>query len=442
MCGPCASIAPFFNVDVSSFVAGIGAGTLRSIFFSAAANDRFADAAMLTQGSNAVDTSFAGVETDEPGLPLTPMFGSVWYRLSPGLGALALSTGLTFGQAHQVSIYTGSTLGALSLVGRAATAGYPLGAGSQVDLSVGTGCETYFVQVVGHSVLGSPDGRWSLFDAAGGVGLLDQQFQATPLVNDDFATAATLAVGRTDLPDRWWTCASAQTGEPAHGGAPAARSLWYRATVASGRVTVNSPGNRVAVYRDGATLTGLTRVIMRVPSGRRLRHSRRDLPDRGRRRERDDDRPHPQSRRGRGRHGRNPEHGQSTDRRHRGRSARDDDQRHDHEREVDLRDGGEHGAERMVVPGWKAEISAPALDPPPPILDPHTITFRIDGSLVPDADLLPPFTGPVSAGLRPQSSRTVAHSRSPQAARRPRVPILVCLAGARRQSGGKTNRTA
>ena len=98
------------------------------------------------------------------------------------------------------------------------------------------------------------------FDPSVGQGTLTRDFQPTPPpANDAFADASTLTQGRTTLPPHWWTCATAQAGEPAHGGAPAAHSVWYRTTVGSGRVTVDSPDNRVAIYQ-GSTLATLTRV--------------------------------------------------------------------------------------------------------------------------------------------------------------------------------------
>ena len=264
VCGPC----PFDNFipdrPAHDFMPGVGAGTLSWTFHQPPPNDHFA-AATLLEGANPVDTSFATVEADEPGLVAPPWaVSSVWYRLSGGLGDLALHTGdqPAIRTPHQVSVYRGSSPSTLALVGRAATAGFPSAAdGSQgIDLDVATGCESYYVQVVGRSpwvILNTP--TWQPADVDIGRGELTREFQAKPLRNDAFVNAENLPVGRTVLPDRWWTCATTQPDEPAHGGAPAARSIWYRTTVASGRVTIDSPGNRVAVYQ-GPNLAALTRI--------------------------------------------------------------------------------------------------------------------------------------------------------------------------------------
>jgi hypothetical protein len=250
------------------FSPGIGAGTLTMTAQAAPGNDDFANAAALPVGSAAVNTSFATVEAGEPGLATaTPNdFPSVWYRLSPGLGTVVLDVagaGGT-GKPRRLIAYTGASLNGLAAVAQSSTPDpFPGAAGDPVTprlfLQFHSVCgATYYVQTLGPSAF--PHLGQSAFDSSAGQATLTEQFQPTPLPpNDAFAAAITLPVGHTTLPDGWWTCSTAQTGEPAHGGAPAAHSLWYVATLASGRATIDSPGNRVAVYQ-GTNLANLTRV--------------------------------------------------------------------------------------------------------------------------------------------------------------------------------------
>ena len=65
-----------------------GAGTLSRQFFPAPPNDDFADAAALGAGGSGFDTSYATVEANEGDLTGDP--GTVWYRMSPGLGTVSL----------------------------------------------------------------------------------------------------------------------------------------------------------------------------------------------------------------------------------------------------------------------------------------------------------------------------------------------------------------
>src|SRR5439155_16502782 len=104
------------------FTPGIGEGTLTMTFHPAPANDDFTDAASLSIGSAAVDTSFATVEAGETGLAtrVPNEFPSVWYRLSQGQNRvvslhLASTTPTT---PKQVSGYIGSGPSGLTLVGR------------------------------------------------------------------------------------------------------------------------------------------------------------------------------------------------------------------------------------------------------------------------------------------------------------------------------------
>ena len=372
------------------FLPGIGAGTLTTTLYPAPTNDNFADAAMLLPGTTAFDTSFASTEPGEPGLATTTpeRHPSAWYRMSPGLGTVSLRA--ESGRPRQVSVYTGTSLAALALLARASTPSpFPGAPGDPtapaLDLAFTTGCAaTYYVQALGPSAF-----QGSSFDPAAGQGTLAHGFVSTPVPpNDAFANATTLPVGRTTLPASWWTCMSAQPGEPAHGGAPAARSLWYRATVGSGRLTVDSPGNRVAVYQ-GTTLAGLVRVadgasgqasvltsggtyLIAVDGGSGttvdLAFTAGDVTIGTAASLTTDDGPV-------------------------GATQADP---------IETTISGTAASPKSIFETqgptaptawsfllWKVEISAPPLTPPP--ADPfYTITFRIDGTLV------PPFTGPVS----------------------------------------------
>ncbi|HXJ65759.1 MAG TPA: PKD domain-containing protein, partial [Actinomycetota bacterium] len=233
---------------------GAGAGTLTPTFFPSPANDDFAEAVPLGPGTTNFDTSFATVQQDEPGnLPGDP--GTVWFTSSPGLGDLSLHGEASFPAAQPLALsaYTGSAFGTSHLVGtgEAAASGADV-----VDVpSFATACGvTYSVQVRGPRAF-----EGGGFALGIGAGTVTRSFVPAPLVNDAFADAQPLTLGHTTLHDQWWTCATAQAGEPGHAGTAAAHSIWYRITVGSGRVSITSAGNRVAVYR-GSALPSLTGV--------------------------------------------------------------------------------------------------------------------------------------------------------------------------------------
>ena len=233
------------------------------------ANDDFADAAPLAAGTTTFDTSFATVEADEPGVETDEPAGhpSVWYRLSPGRGGvlLQIEPDLELAQAKRLSVYTGTSVGDLTLVARHESIGAPFDLG-YVLLSFATAADQeYYVQVIGSSVL--PHDGQSGFPPGIGRGTLDMDFYPSP-ANDDFADAAPLTTGTTSFDTSFATVQGdepgIETNEP--GGFP---SVWYRFTPGRGVVHLHAesaPGmrdtpqaKRLSIY-TGTSVGGLVLV--------------------------------------------------------------------------------------------------------------------------------------------------------------------------------------
>ena len=184
-----------FSVELSGAVNatvadGQGVGTI--LDDEAPANDDFADAAPLGEGATPFDTSFATIETDEPGLdPNVPvLYPTVWFRFSPGRGAVEL-------RAPRLSVYTGTSLGALTLVARSD------GTGGIVPIQFpSVEGQEYLVQLLGPS---------AFFGAGIGRATLDMTFNPAP-ANDDFDDAAPLATGTTPLDTSFATIQASEPG--------------------------------------------------------------------------------------------------------------------------------------------------------------------------------------------------------------------------------------
>lgn len=233
------------------------------------ANDDRANAASLDAGSQPIDTSFATVEANEPNTVTTDpgRYPSVWYRFTGRLGQLNLrAVAGTRAQARRMLVYRRDGNG-LTLLTSASTPGFPTTASAQaLAASVRTGCGEYLVQVLGRTA------DFQQPQPTGYAGQLQPTFVPDPPVtNDAFADRVSLGMrGNVTLPSLWQTCATAEAGEPAHAGAPAAHTLWYSVTVPSGSMRVLSQGNRVAVY-SGSSLAGLTRVPLSASGSAHVR---------------------------------------------------------------------------------------------------------------------------------------------------------------------------
>ena len=198
-------------------------------------NDDFADTSLLTGRSTTVSTTTFAADR-EPGEPVhsagAPTGGSVWFRwVAPAAGTVVVQARDTRGQPQAVGVYTGARLAELVSVRRRAC-----------------GLERCFIAEPGvpYRLAVAPstlDGRGAPVESDAVLGLR----LVTP-ANDALSTATVLSgvSGRTALSVR----GTAEPGEPAHTGAPAAASRWYR-----WRPTVDGVGHivlrgdaRVAAY--------------------------------------------------------------------------------------------------------------------------------------------------------------------------------------------------
>jgi hypothetical protein len=214
-------------------------------------NDAFASRLVL---SGAVVRSVTNNEgaTAQPGEPAhagTAAAYSVWHEwTAPTSGKVSLDTIGNSGRPR-LAVYTGTALNALTPVASAATTGIETFAKLTFNASAGV---TYLIAV--DSTSGS----------RGTVPLNLVSAGAVP-ANDAFAGAATIT---TDAAEHLveWLGVSAEVGEPAHGGRPAARSLWWNwvpLTSRRARLWFETQDAsllaRIAVYR-GTDLGSLTQI--------------------------------------------------------------------------------------------------------------------------------------------------------------------------------------
>ena len=242
---------------------GVGRGTLTMEFEPAPANDDFAAAAPLAAGTTPLDTTFATVETDEPGLASSlpaEWFPSVWHRVSPGPGGVALRLQSDLLGGRRVSVYTGTSLNALTLVARADNSNGSFPAHRAGDAAVEfptVAGGAYYVQVLAPSSVSVGEGG---FESGAGRGTLSMEFQPAPQ-NDDFADAASLGAGATPFDTSF---AGVHPGEPGLA-SPASEnhpSVWYRLSPGLGTVALraeSSATRQLSVY-TGTSLGSLTPV--------------------------------------------------------------------------------------------------------------------------------------------------------------------------------------
>lgn len=183
---------------------------------SAPSNDAFESALLLT-GDTATATGSSYDATPQPGEPAhagQSATRSIWWKWTAPAGGTC--TVDTIGSAFDtvLAVYTGSTVSGLSAVASDDQSGGDNASRVVFETTPGT---TYHFAVDGNS-------------GAGGAVVLNLSFGAgAKPANDDFASAAPLT-GDSATADS--SRATAESGEPAHAGNGAAKSLWWTWTAA------------------------------------------------------------------------------------------------------------------------------------------------------------------------------------------------------------------
>ncbi len=223
------------------------------------ANNNFADALPLTgiQPSITGSSANADKEPDEPNHIGGANAGgaSIWYKwVAPLSTMINVSTaGSSFDTV--LGAYTGTALNALTAKGNNDDEDNPNGILTSLisfDTVAGT---NYFFAVDG-------------FNGASGDVVLSVSI-AGAAANDNFATP-TMIAGNSGSANGNNVNATAEAGEPAHGGAPAAQSIWFDWTAPSdGSFTFNTDGsdfaNVLSVY-TGSSLAALSPIGAEAPS--------------------------------------------------------------------------------------------------------------------------------------------------------------------------------
>jgi C1A family cysteine protease len=207
---------------------------------SAPANDNFQNAAALSgfnptaSGVNTNATAQAG-EPNHAGYPARKSVWWAWTAPASGLAQIA-TTGSTFDTV--LAVYSGSALGSLVTVASDDDSGGNLTSKVTFTATAGT---IYRIAVDG-------------FSGASGTVALSLVLTATP-ANDNFANRIVLS-GTNFTANGANVNATAQSGEPAHAGSTAVKSVWWSWTAPTGGwVTFRTAGSAfdtvLAVYTGG-----------------------------------------------------------------------------------------------------------------------------------------------------------------------------------------------
>ena len=213
-------------------------------------NDNFADArtlALTTGGSVSGSTVGATAQVGEPAHDGDPAANSVWWKFEPSRDG-ELSIDLTgSASAVRVAIYEGSTLASLEPV---ASARSSLGSAATLVAELSAGV-TYRLAIDG---IGGATGSVTL--GADWAPTVDRP------TNDAFdaATPFTVPLAAALIGDS--IDATAESGEPAHGGVGAYSSVWWRFTAPTdGTITLRTEGSdfdtTLSLYR-GTSVAALT----------------------------------------------------------------------------------------------------------------------------------------------------------------------------------------
>jgi hypothetical protein len=249
-------VSPYYPPDGSLFLR----------LFASPSNDNFIARAPLS-GTNVAWfgwTYLASLEAGEPNpLGWVQAAGTVWWSwTAPRAGevTLTLTNGFTL-RGTYLSVYTGSALASLSRVADNHLPGGTLGTRVKFRAEEGITYQLSFGNDEAHD------------QSALDIGVefyAGLEFSPAP-ANDLFAHRTAIE-GPFALGTGSTVSASSETAEPGHGGAPAARSIWWTWTApANGRVGVTLDGGagvglrRVAVY-TGDALTNLVAVPTNNPT--------------------------------------------------------------------------------------------------------------------------------------------------------------------------------
>jgi hypothetical protein len=224
---------------------GVGPFTLSVRQTPAPPNDDFANAIVLSESAMTVTGSNVGA-TSEPGEPEHSYLGlanSVWWTwTAPAKGRLSLDfRGSDF--LPVVSLYTGTTVSNLALIGRSYTAFISLSPVSRFYVEAG---QTYYIVLVGH---------W--YPAVEGNVRMDLSFSLGP-PNDRFVDRIPLT-GLVATASGSNTTATAEEGEPSSNG----HTVWWTWTApVSGPVSIGTSGSSVPPWVSVYTGTELTNLAV------------------------------------------------------------------------------------------------------------------------------------------------------------------------------------
>ncbi len=243
-----------YQIAVDGFGGAMGSIILNvqlTATFQAPTNDMFANRILLT-GSNIVTSGRnlgASAEVGEPSHVGYAATNSVWWRWTAPVNGVVVvnTTGSDFDTL--LAIYTGSTVDALALVASDDQSG---GNNTSALTFNATGGVTYQIAVDGYA------------GAAGNIALTLLEFPGgSPPSNDAFANR--LALTGTNVTTTGSNVnATAESGEPAHAGQTARKSVWWTWTAPSNSLAaISTAGSSfdtvLAVYR-GSSLGTLVAV--------------------------------------------------------------------------------------------------------------------------------------------------------------------------------------
>ena len=219
---------------------------------SAPPNDNFANGTVVTTTpwSSSEFNNCATGETGEPDFSGHASRKSVWFNWTPASNQTAVVTTKKSDFDTLLAVYTGNSLGSLSLVASNDDIIPNVWIQSAVSFNATAGT-TYHIWVDGYSNSFS----------SGTVSVGTVVLNVNPAGNDDFANAYTIS-GVAGTTNSYLIGASKEFHEPAHGGDVGGHSIWYKWIAPSnGPVDVNTIGSdfdtTLAVY-TGTVVTNLT----------------------------------------------------------------------------------------------------------------------------------------------------------------------------------------
>ncbi|HWB07366.1 MAG TPA: PPC domain-containing protein [Verrucomicrobiales bacterium] len=222
------------------------------------ANDAFASRAPLAGALVHASANNEGAtkQTNEPGHAGSSPNASVWWEwTAPAAGPVAIDTSGSTAQAR-LAVYTGIAINALTPVA------------SDTVVFPETFSNLNFTAAAGTKYVIAADST----DRQRGDITLNLVSGAAMVPNDSFAAAAVWNLDQAEALVRPLG-ASAEAGEPAHGGRPAARSVWWKwipQTTRHARVWMQTQGNpllaRLVIYK-GTALNSLTELSAQTTDG-------------------------------------------------------------------------------------------------------------------------------------------------------------------------------